>query len=521
MAVLSAANAAVKTVGDPNTQYETMFKTWQRSRAVCEGEKFVKEYDGVLDTFTFSNMLIPFSPSMTPAQYSFYKAEAEWPGITAQFLKTLVGGLLRKQPSLKLPEGTDESLSNWILHEFDKDDSPLASFMENALKEELQTSRAWVFIDYPEIEDPDNISKEDMEMYKPFPILYKAESIINWTVKKGLNGKSMLSRVIVRGYEEMFFDNEFHPAYVDTIWVHELDKSDNYQIRIYRNTGGKHNNSAQIGQGEVKPNPVTMMFELKEVKTNITANGERLTFIPAWPLNGHVEIVQPILTPFIDKEVSLYNKLSRRNHLLYGASSYTPVIIGDLTEDQFDDVISSGLGTWINLPAGSSIDVLKTPTEALADMDKAITSNIEEMAKLGMRMLTPEVDQSGIALEIRNAPQTAQLGSLNNRISNTMKQIISFMIFWKTGEEIPPMNIEFALSPDFSPVPVGEGWLRLATEWYQQGLIPRSAWINLLKHNDMLSADYDDETGQKEITENLELVMQTREDYLDRTTSEE
>jgi hypothetical protein len=132
-------------------------------------------------------------------------------------------------------------------------------------------------------------------------------------------------------------------------------------------------------------------------------------------------------------------------------------------------------------------------------MDRAIAASVEEMAKLGIRMLSPEAAQSGVALEIRNAAQTAQLGTLNSKISNVMSQIIVFMINWRYDLELKVSDIDFSLSADFNPTPLGADWLRLATEWYQAGLIPRTVWLQVLKQNDIIPPDYDDETGKKEI----------------------
>src|SRR6056300_107942 len=97
---MGVANAAdkTKTVADPNAEYESIKDIWQRSRAVCSGERYVKDYDTYIDVLNYTNLLLPFSPSMTQSQYDFYKAEAELPGITAQFARMLVGGLLRKEP---------------------------------------------------------------------------------------------------------------------------------------------------------------------------------------------------------------------------------------------------------------------------------------------------------------------------------------------------------------------------------------------------------------------------------------
>jgi hypothetical protein len=507
MTVKNAAQDVVKTVADPNTAYESIEEIWKKHRAVCNGERFVKEYDGLLDRHTFKNLLIPFSPSMTNQQYLFYKAEAELPGITAQFSKMLIGGLLRKQPVLKLPESISEEVHQWIMHSFGKDDSTLTSFIDAALWEEIQTSRAWVFVDYPEIKNPEMLTKEELNNYKPFPILYKAESIINWRTRTDELGKNILDRVIVRGTKEYFNANEFHPSYKDTVWVHELNESGNYHIRVFEQNIS--NNIVEFNSGEKQQNNLKVRLEEVE-QYEIFANGSPLKFIPAWPLNGSIDIVQPILTPIIDKELALYNKISRRNHLLYGAATYTPYISSDMSEDDFSKIVDAGLGSWIHLRQGDEMGVLDTPTAALQDMEKAIAAGIEEIAKLGIRMLTPETDQSGVALQIRNASQTAQLGSLNHKVSSTFRQIIAFMIEWRYGLKITSAEIEFSMSSDFNPLPLGDAWLRLATEWYQEGLIPRSAWLALLKHNDMLSADYNDEEGQKEITENLELLLATQ-----------
>jgi hypothetical protein len=139
-------------------------------------------------------------------------------------------------------------------------------------------------------------------------------------------------------------------------------------------------------------------------------------------------------------------------------------------------------------------------------MDRAIVQSIEEMAKLGIRMLSPETEQSGIALEIRNAAQIAMLGTLNTKVCDTFKQVIALMITWKYGVELNPNEIGLTLSDDLNPAPLGDAWLRLATEWYQQGLIPRSAWLRLLKQNEMLEVGYDDAKALEEVLQDETLV---------------
>ena len=518
MTVANASRAA-KTIADPIAEYESLLPVWKRARAVCGGEASVKAYDGVVDVATFKNMLIPFSPSMSQQQYSFYRAEAELPGITCEFAKMLLGGLLRKEPVVKLPESLPEDALDWITTSFSQDDASLVSFLDEAIWEELQTSRAWVYIDYPAVGNAADLTPDERAEVKPYPVLWKAEEVINTRVGPNKMGKLSLQLIITRGLEEFEVPGEVHPKLRDTIRIHEIHNG-LFRVRVYR-AEEETNQVPTVGGQRIHNTRNKPKFEFVEVLSNFLVNGKPLDFIPAWPLNGQLKFQTPMLASIIDKEVALYNKMSRRNHLLYGAATYTPVISSDMDDDTFDTIVTRGLGSWLKIGQGDAATVLDTPTAALADMDRAIAAGIEEMAKLGIRMLSPEAAQSGVALELRNAAQTARLGFLASKISRVMEQIIAFMIEWRYGVELETTDVKFTLSEDFSPMPAGVDWLRLATEWYQQGLIPRSVWLVLLKLNDMLPPDYDDEDGAVEIEKDQEVALSRQNDaYASQLTAQ-
>ena len=504
--VVNAAVAIAKTVADPNAAYESLAPLWLKSRAACSGERFVKAYDEELDVISFTNLLLPFSASMSQAQYDFYRAEAEWPGVVSMYSRMLVGGLLRKAPQLTFKVDVPEGAVNWILNEFGRDDCSLAAFMDEVLKEEVETSAPWVFVDYPHVTEADlaKMTREERDKLKPYPIIHKAESVINWRQSSSRFGKQILDRVNIRGYRHEYEDeDQFHPTFIEVVHVHELNSAGTYWVRVYERKAAATNVPVVSGKTQSQVGPVPM--ELVDI-IEPRRDGTLLDFIPGWPANGSIEPGEPLLIPLIDKEVALYNKLSRRNHLLYGAATYTPVLSSDMGDTEFDEIVGAGLGSWIKIGQQDKLDVLKTPTEALQDMEKTIAAGFEEMAKLGIRMLTPETDQSGVALELRNAAQTAQIGTLNTRVSETFRQIIVFMMNWRYGLSLTIDDVEFSLSSDFNPTPLGADWLRLATEWYQAGIMPRSVWLLILKHNDMIPPDYDDEVGLKEINDD-ELVI--------------
>jgi len=491
-------SAQAKSVGDPNYRYESLLPFYKKARAILGGEFATKTADNELDNVFFSNILIPFSPNMTPQQYLFYRSEAELPNLCSQYLRVLVAGLLRKRPELKLPKDAPEGAANWLIHDFSADHESLLGWLDYALEEEITTSRAWVAVNYPFVNR--EVTPEERENLKPYPILYNAESVINW--RTGVNpvtGRTGLQMVVVRQYVERYDESEFHPTLVDTVWVHELNSEGYYQIRVFENSDAR----PQVSSGEYEQYYQTTTDTFELVKTEVPqAFGEPLKILPIAPLNGSLHGAEPILMPLVDREAALYNKVSRRNHLMYGAATFTPVISSDMLDEDLQKLAQAGLGSWLRVRAGESISILDTPTDALGDMETAINNTVSEIARMGIRILAPDVrDQSGTALAIKNAHMTAQLSTLNTLISQTMRSIFSWMLNWRYGTDYAAEDIYFNLSPDFNPVPLGQDWLRLITEFYDGGKIPRSVWLDMMKANEMIPSDYDDEKGQQEIME--------------------
>ena len=95
------------------------------------------------------------------------------------------------------------------------------------------------------------------------------------------------------------------------------------------------------------------------------------------------------------------------------------------------------------------------------------------------------------------------------------------MVNWRYDLDLTSADVEFRLSDDFNPTPLGADWLRLATEWYQAGLIPRSVWVNLLKQNELVEPDYDDEKGRQEITADIAMSMRLNSAYADQVSLNE
>lgn len=495
-------------VDEPCDAYDSLVSTWKKCRAFSHSQQFVKDSDVLPSS---SNYLLPFSPSMSLEQYSFFKSEAELPGITAQFIAVVIGGLLRKPPQIEYNKEVSEEAQNWISADITTEGGSIITLLDQLLTEEMQTSRAWIYVDYPSFTEA-QIAAMDSASFKevkPYCVIWKAENVINWQTST-INGKRVISRVIVRGYVERFeSDLDFHPQMIDTIWVHELINNV-YQIRTFEQTSSSTPKYVE-GQAQVSKEAG---FEL--VSTIMPKmHGEFMAMIPAYPANGSIDANEPYILTFVDKEQALYNVMSRRNHLLYGAATYTPWISSDMPDDDFKDIVEQGLGTWIRLRKGDGIGSLAPPTEALKDLEAAIASKMDELAKLGIRFLAPETAESGVALTIRSAAQVATLGTLNTKVSEVMSGVIVHMLNRRYDLGLVNADVTFTLSPDFDPAAIGQEYLRLATEWLEKGLYPRSEWIRLLKANELLSPEYNDEDAQDEIN-NDDSIIPTAKKYEDQ-----
>jgi len=490
----------MKSIGDPRSEWTSAEQSWLRSRAVIEGPGAAREHDKLI---SFNNLLVPFSVKMTQQQYELLLAEAELPCITAQFQKILVESLLRKRPTLSLKG--NEQFENWILDEFGQDGAPIEPVIADALQEELATGFAWAFVDHPRVTEAmlEEMTTEERKNVRPYVVVRRAEEVINWQYGIDNTGRRQLLYVVIRTFVSKPVPGSVHPQVSEVIYKHFLDEQGEYSIEEFvgserpeiPSTAGRAGDNKTGGGGYVSRGVI-----------KITAVGTPLKYIPAWPLSANSDVITSPLMPIVEKEIALYNKMTRRNHLLYNASTFTPVVIGDISRENFNDVVDGGLGTWMLLPAGSSVDVLATPTAALGDYDRAIENALEEIAALGVRMLSPQSQKSGVALKIHNAAQTAQLGALNTDVANTWRQVIRCMIHWYTGVEPPLESITFSLSSDFLSSAQGEVLLRMVGDWCERGLIDRKLFIHVLNQNGLLPDGYNDEDAQKSLRNNTNFI---------------
>ena len=472
-------------------RYTELAPIWGRNSACLEGQAAAKAHDKTL-THDQSTLLVPFSTRMQQDQWDFYLHEAELPGIAEQFARTVRGGMLRKPVVIDPPEGADDTLEPWLRTRPGVAGEDLLAFLHAALWEELKTSRAWIYVNHPGDRD-----EPDGGPPAPYMELVKALELTDWhSGVHPLTGQTALLSATVCKTVRIGTDNDGRPVHRDRMYVHELDSQGYYRVRVFqRSTTGALPGvdiPGLVGFGD---------FEIVSTQTDITnAEGERLREIPLFPLNGLYDPLQPVFETFCNREIALYNKQSRKNHLLYGTATYTPVLKTDGDDSQaIRSLRTSGLGSLITIGQDDDLDVLQIDPAALDAWGTEIEAVIGQLAKMGVRMLAKEMDESGVAIELRNAGQTSQLAALSRAISQMLQRIFTFMARWRYGSDLEP--VKASLSPDLTSSGLGADEMRLLTEWYMAGVLDRPTWIAMAKANDFLPADYNDEGADQRIAD--------------------
>ena len=469
-------------LSEPKASYAYKLPIWERNRVCLSGEEAVKDYDLRRYPSRQSTLLLPFDTSMSDKQYRFLVSEASWPGITSQFSSLIVGGLLSEGVSFETPIGGDEAY-DWIRNSFCYDSKDLLEFTKSLIEEHILTGQTFIRLDFPKVsqEELETLSIEERAKLRPYPVIVKAEQAINWHY----SGDG-LEFFIIHEIKEEFGGNRYHPSQVEYLYIHELNNAGQYQVLTYRRDEGFNNEW------------------MLEDAVLFLVNDRPINYIPIYSISDNPDSLNnlPPLNVLVNKEASLYNKVARRDHLLYSASTFTPIFSSDsATDDSFFEIVDAGLGSWLRIGKDDKVSTLQTPTDSVGDLETTIQSGLDEMAKLGVRMLSTEKVQSGVALQIRNAAQNAKISQMSVSISSVMKQVIANMLEWQYSTPVQASDVGFTIQDDFTPLGGDSQTLTLIGNWYEAGLIPRSVFLFNLQTSKLLPSDYDDEKGQEDIME--------------------
>lgn len=444
-------------IDDVNESAAEMAPVWCMMRHVLAGSHEMREN---------ASEYIPRLSDQTNDEYKAYVTRPAFFEATKRTREALTGIIFRRAPIVEGLDGIPDFLTD-----VDGCGSPLEKWVSSLVDEQMATN--WGAIVVSHSGDPANPGSADNPSGRPTMRYYPAESIIDWTRGPtiGPDGKRRRGLASIRFMEEEELPgaDEFSRVCIEQIRVMDMD-AQGFRERIFRKSDDPKQKDQWV--------QFSVAYPIKA--------GARLRYVPCVIVSGtgDEEPESPSLTPVGEINVSHWRTSADLEHAAHFCGLPTPYVTGVSAPTQRGiDALSAldgadGLTGFENIrgrnPApqepsirlGSTrVMTLENPNakagfmeftgQGVSTIERLLDRKEAQMAMLGARMLAPEKSavESGDALAIRKASETAPLVKISNNVSAAVTMAANIACDWagQPQEALVELNSEFeeaALSPE-------------------------------------------------------------------------
>lgn len=457
-------------MASPNKQnalYKEYLSVWQKCRDAAAGQRAIKNGgEKYLRRLT----------EQTQDEYESYKDRASYFNATGRTVDAMEGMVFRKDTAYKAPQ----SINDW-LEDINLSGETLEDLARLAVRENLVVGRGAFLVDMP-VNNGQAITIADKlnQSIRPYIVLYKAESILNWKC----------SRV-----------NNLYQ--ITDVWLDETtqndDGEDEPQIRHLSLQDGYY------GQYIYRSEKSGSDWQLVEVILP-TRNGERIDIIPFFPFGSvspKIDVQDPPIESLADVNIAHYKNSADIEHGSHIAGLPTPYITGltgtfdENGKPTKDDSIKLGTTTILNLPQDATAGFLQCGNEGFATIEKLMDRKEQQMAALGARMLAPEKRQAEASEthSIKRSAENSVLATVARVVERQLEKALIFAVEWEniSGE------VSIELNTDYVPVSFTAQDLTAWTAAMQSGAISGETYFDILKYSENLpdSLTYEEEQERK------------------------
>lgn len=399
--------------------YEEHLKTWKKCRDVCQGgeDKIKKEATTYLPALS-SQKNANLDPGST---YAAYKNRAMFYPAAERTVAGLLGAVFRKKPTV-----TPETIE---MASVGKNQEKLFILSIQVLSEVLYTGRVGLLVD---------AGSDETVQEKPYVVLYKAESILNWKYEMGKDGSYLSLLVLEETYAEEGNDEFEHDRKTQ---YRVLRVKDNvYTQEIYRESDGKLTSFATYTPRVV---------------------GRTLDYIPFTfvnPLDDSGDYHNPPLLSVVNVNLSHYRSSADLKNGLHFCGLPIPYAAGfDIEGDTFHVGSENG---YVSSKENAKIGFGELTGKSLTYIKEDMDADEQRMAALGARLL--ENSRKGIekpeAIRLRQVGEHNSLRQIANSVSVAMTKILGWWSEWNKknfGTITYQLNTDF-VSDKLSPAEIKE-----------------------------------------------------------------
>ena len=459
-----------------NALFDQFVDDWKRMRDTFAGETRVKE-EGEDYLPRPSGMGVTGTATEAQNQmYKAYKDRAQFPDLVAPTVRGMMGVMTGTPPKFDIP-----TTMEYLNERATQDNVTLHGAFERTLQEVLQMGRYGLLVDL----DAGG---------QPQLVCYTAECIRNWVIET-INGKDVLTHLILDESRQEFDKANFSWQEVKRFRVLELNDQGQYQTTLWRSDMGGFVIEPRDGlEGDKATQPAVPTMK----------GGKPLDFIPFVFIDSTDLTPDPDEIPLIGLarvSLALYRKSADYEQALYMSGQETlfiwgisqedaPSLVGSTVICSFRD--SEGHAEYVG-PSGAGLSAQRT---AIQD-DRAVAVSI------GTKVLNTEgkAQESGDALRMRFASQTATLKSINNSVAAGFERALRYAAMWQSGSAEADSSIVVTPNNEFVENKLsGMDLTALVTAWQSQAISKQTLFENL-QRGEIIRHDKDFDEEQAEIEE--------------------
>jgi hypothetical protein len=353
--------------------------------------------------------------------YDAYRTRAVYHNYVHDAVESYIGLLHLKPTQVKLPAEME-----FIRQRATISGDSLDHLLRRMHAQQFITGRVGLLLDI-----------DDSGSGNPYIAMYDAEHIINWDEGSNNVGVNTLNLVVLD----------------ETQWVREnftWSQESRYRVLSLGNIleNEEDNKSTNYSQGLFVANASGEVTE--ELLIEPTYMGQPLNEIPFVFVNTKDISTSPDVPPLLglaNLSLAIYRAEADYRHTLYMQGQDTLVVTGGTRHDE-NESTRIGAGAILSVDMGGDAKFIGVSSSGLAEMRQAIQNDKEAaVTKAGHLMNSSSKQESGDALKIRMAAQTANLNQVAVTAAYALEEILKKCAKWmglNENEVIVTPNLQFA-----------------------------------------------------------------------------
>lgn len=467
-------------ISERHPLYANVRPDWSQMRDTHAGERIVKERGTIYLPATGGMTAMGLSEGQAGlAAYRSYVNRAVFHEFVSTAVRAMVGLLHRKPPTIVLPPRLEPLLKSATIY-----GEPMETLLRRINTEQLLTGRVGVLLDLPANAGPTAM---------PYFATYTAESVINWDVRVGENGR--------KAFDFIALDETGPQRVPGTLTWH-----DQIQYRVLT-TGEFLRTLGMTAEGVGDKDYVVAVTtgSVDMMTAEILApelSGRRLENIP-FVVIGAVDLDPapdaPPLIALARKAISSYRLEADYRHQLFMQAQDTLCIIG---QPRIDGAAAPQVGAsaTLLLDQGADAKYVGVSAAGLGEMRQAVDAEKQAAAELGAQILdslSTSSAASGEALAVRVAARTVTLNSIARAGGDGLTRLLRDAAIWAGAD---PDKVEVKPNLDFGEETfTADDLLKLMQSKAMGAPISNRTVHQIMRAGEFTQMDYEDELGEIEI----------------------